>query len=62
MAGDPCCPARYIMGATPRLLLYQLMTLLAGASGPQTAERTAPAAATPTTPSALGRASGAVGR
>ena len=48
--------------ATPRLLLYQLMTLLAGASGPQTAERTAPAAATPTTPSPLGRASGAVGR
>jgi len=60
-AGWPLAVALSVL-ATPRLLLYQLMTLLAGASGPQTAERTAPAAATPTTPSPLGRASGAVGR
>jgi hypothetical protein len=60
-AGWPLAVALSVF-ATPRLLLYQLMTLLAGASGPRAAEATAATAPTPTTPSPVGRPSGAVGR
>ena len=63
-AGWPLAIALSVL-ATPRLLLYQLMTLLAGAAGPRPAEVAATAAATPSSPGttgSLGRASGAVGR
>ena len=63
-AGWPLAVALSVL-ATPRLLLYQLMTLLAGAAGPRPAEVAATAAATPSSPGttgSLGRASGAVGR
>jgi hypothetical protein len=63
-AGWPLAIALSVL-ATPRLLLYQLMTLLAGASGPRAVEASvaaAPTPTTPTTPSPLGRPSGAVGR